>query len=655
MTAQALPFIGRRATAGSARPIAWVVLAVVAVALYLLFRDQWTLPYERGGTVAQAGNDLRDTIGELSRTNPIVGFVLGGARAAVAWLVSSITGLLTALGWPGLIAVSALIAYAAGTWRTAALAVSGFLVIGALGLWQSSVLTLGLTLAAVLLSLLFGIPLGILTAKSDRFRSVITPVLDVMQIMPQFAYLIPFVLLFGIGAPAAAIVTMIYAMPATIRITAMGIRGVSATTVEAARSAGATNGQILRSVEIPLSRRAIGLAVNQTIMLALSMVIITVFIDGPGLGVDILRPMQRLAIGAIFEAGLAVVILAIILDRITEQASHRMDARAAAFAGSGRRVPTRRAVLIALGIVAAVTVVIGLVMPGAVSRFPPELASLSIAGPIDAAAAWVRTNLYLLTSTFREAVTAVVINPLAGTLVSAPFWLVIGVGGAVAYLVSGGRAALVAVIGLLLVAGLQLWEHAMQTLALVVIATVATLAIGTGLGILAARSDGFSRGIRPLLDAAQTMPAFVYLLPALALFGVGRFTAIAASIVFAVPPVVRLVETGIRMVPPTVVEASLSAGATGGQLLRKVQLPISRPALMLAANQGLIMVLGMVVLGGIVGAGGLGYDVVNGFAQRRDFGEGLAAGISIVLLGIVLDRITQGAGRRPAPTMGARA
>jgi glycine betaine/proline transport system permease protein len=145
------------------------------------------------------------------------------------------------------------------------------------------------------------------------------------------------------------------------------------------------------------------------------------------------------------------------------------------------------------------------------------------------------------------------------------------------------------------------------------------------------------------------MPAFVYLLPALALFGATRFTAIFASVIYAVPPVVRLVEDGIRAVPPTVVEAAESAGSTKGQLLWKVQLPMARGAILLAANQGIVMTLAMVVVGGLVGAGALGYDVVVGFSQRTDFGMGFVAGIATVLLGVMLDRITQGADRRSSP------
>ena len=193
----------------------------------------------------------------------------------------------------------------------------------------------------------------------------------------------------------------------------------------------------------------------------------------------------------------------------------------------------------------------------------------------------------------------------------------------------------------------------METLTTVLVATAMTLGFGLLLGVASARNKRFSAGLRPLLDAAQTMPAFVYLIPAVALFGPTRFTGVVAALIYAIPPVIRLTEAGIKAVPPTIVEAATSAGSTPRQLLLKVQLPMARPALLVAANQGIVMVLAMVVVGGLVGAGALGYDVVAGFSQREDFGKGFAAGIAIVLLGIMLDRITQGAGGRPS-TEGAR-
>ena len=217
--------------------------------------------------------------------------------------------------------------------------------------------------------------------------------------------------------------------------------------------------------------------------------------------------------------------------------------------------------------------------------------------------------------------------------------------------VVGGELAAPRATGKLMAAlpALGLGQHSMQTLATVLVAIALTMAIGVATGVLCARHDRLATAVRPLLDAAQTMPSFVYLLPAVALFGASRFTAIVAAVIFAVPPVVRLVERGLRDVPPAVVEAATSAGSTPRQLLWKVQLPLARGGLLLAVNQGIVMVLAMVVVGGLVGAGALGYDVVAGFSQREDFGKGLAAGLAIVLLGVLLDRLTQGFHDREGP------
>jgi glycine betaine/proline transport system permease protein len=351
-----------------------------------------------------------------------------------------------------------------------------------------------------------------------------------------------------------------------------------------------------------------------------------------------------------FDAGIAIVILAIVLDRLTEQLSARLDPRGRARAGGG---VSRRAVRGAFAVTGAL-VLVGVVMtilqiPG-LQQFPTAI-EVSFRGPVNEVAAWLRTNAAVVTVGFKDAVSFGILNPLQGVMTSAPWWLVVGVVFGIALIVSGLRPAVTAAVCLVLVVGIGLWQHAMETLLQVLVATAATMAIGVALGILSARSDRFSAGLRPFLDAAQTMPAFVYLIPAFILFDPSRFTAIFAAIIFAIPPVIRLVDVGIRMVPETMIEAAASSGATGWQLLTKVQLPVARGALLLAANQAVILVLSMVVVGGLVGGGALGYDVVAGFSQGKLFGMGLAAGITLVLLGIMLDRVTQGAaGRRPLVT-----
>ena len=232
--------------------------------------------------------------------------------------------------------------------------------------------------------------------------------------------------------------------------------------------------------------------------------------------------------------------------------------------------------------------------------------------------------------------------------------LILGVVFVSAWYVSRIRAAIVAGVCLLLTAALGLWEHGMETLASVIVATLITLILGIGVGILSARNDPFRSTIRPLLDAAQTLPAFVYLIPAVALFSRRALHGHRRGRDLCRP-------TGH---PPR--RCGHPCGITDGPRGRPVgrvdgapaavegPAAPSRRALLLAANQGIVMVLAMVVVGALVGAGALGFDVISGFTQREDFGKGLAAGVVIVLLGIMLDRITQGAGGRPS-TGAARA
>jgi glycine betaine/proline transport system permease protein len=626
----------------TARRLLFLAVGAAAIVLYIVFAGQWTLPHDEAYPVFGALNGVKAWVD--GHRNSIILFTL--IREGVGGLVGSFENLIEVLGWPGVLAAIGALGAIFGGWRLAVMAMVGMAAIGLLGLWTSGMATLAQMLAAVVISLLIGIPLGIIGGQSKRFAAFITPVLDVMQIMPTFAYLAPLTLLFSIGVSTAAIATLIYAIPPAIRITALGIRAVPDASVEAARSLGSTRFQVLRKVQLPLARRTIGIGVNQTIMMALSMVVITAVIGAPGLGADVLRALQQVNVGLAFQAGLAIVILAIVLDRLTDRAGEWMDPR---FGRTDANKARRRLLyLAALGTVVVATL-LARALPDP-AKFP-DTVKLSLVVPINDVVKWVTTNFGEVTAAIKDGFSTVLLNPLEGVLTNSPWWLVIGVVLALAYFISGVRASVIAGVCLILVVLLGLWEHGMQTLASVLIATALTLVLGGILGILSARNDRFRTILRPILDAAQTMPAFVYLIPAVALFSPSRFTAIVAALVYAIPPVIRLVDAGIRTVPVTVMEAATASGSTSRQLLWKVQLPLSRRALLVAANQGIVMVLAMVVVGALVGAGALGYDVIAGFAQGEDFGKGLAAGTAIVLLGIMLDRITQGAGGRPSTGM----
>jgi glycine betaine/proline transport system permease protein len=613
-------------------------LAVAAVVLYVLFAGTATQPHDQNQPLFLALNEARDWVRD-NRTNAAFALLFTGPRVVMDALVENLTAAFAALGWTGIAAGAGVIGFVAGGWRLALLGGLGFLSIGVLGLWKEGVDTLGAVGAAVVIALALGIPLGIVMAQNRRVQRILSPILDVMQITPTFSYLAPLVLLFGIGGASATIVTLIYAVPATIRITALGIREVPRTSVEAADSLGATGWQRLRKVRLPLAGRAIGLAVNQTLMLALSMIVLTALIDAPGLGQEIIQSLTRSDVGRMFQAGIAIVILAIVLDRLSEQASRRLDPRAIS---SARRL-SRRTLLIAGGI-AIGGIALGLLVPFA-RDFPAGI-EMSVRRPVNDFVDFLRSDVSWLTTGVKDAITFGFLNPVQTILEESPWWLVAGVTAVLALLISGLRQAVIAAVGLVLIFVIGLWEHTMQTLMQVLVATAVTFALGLGLGILSARHDRFARAIRPLLDAAQVLPSFVYLLPVLVLFGPGKLTAIVAAIVFALPVVIRLVEIGIRLVPATIIEAATSAGASRRQLLVKAQLPVARAALLLAANQATILVLSVVVIGGLVGGQALGYDVVAGFSQTRLFGMGVAAGAVLVLLGIVLDQVTQGAGGR---------
>ncbi|MEU8229371.1 ABC transporter permease subunit [Actinoplanes sp. NPDC048967] len=614
-----------------------LLLALATAAGYLVVRT--SAPADDDNALAfRFFGELRDWVDANRDTSPLFLYGFNYLRLGVSLLVDTVHSALYGLGWAGLVAAAGALAAVVAGWRIALLAVAGFLSFGVLGLWEESVDTLVLTLSAVLLAVLIGVPLGVLAARVPAVGSALRPVLDVMQIMPTFAYLAPMTLLFLIGSPAATIATLIYAVPPAIRITALGITEVSKSTVEAATALGSTRWQLLGKVRLPLARPTIVLAVNQAIMMALSMVVITALIDAPGLGQTIVQALERVNVGAAFDAGLAIVVLAVVLDRITTHAAKRA-------------VPTnhRSARLRALGPLVAVVAVVAVTVLGRMSSWGTEFPAgwrASFAVPVNEATRWVEFHWYDATEALKNVVSAVLLDPIETVLTTTPWWLFLVAVLIFGTLSSGPRAAAIAGVAVAGLVGLGLWQHAMQTLATVLVATVATMAFGVVLGVLGARHDRFALVMRPVLDAAQTMPSFVYLLPAVALFGASRFTAIVAAVIYAVPPVVRLVERGVRDVPATVVEAAVSSGSTPRQLLWKVQLPMARRGLLLAANQGIVMVLAMVVVGGLVGAGALGYDVVAGFAQREDFGKGLAAGFAIVLLGILLDRLTQGAGRR---------
>ena len=237
------------------------------------------------------------------------------------------------------------------------------------------------------------------------------------------------------------------------------------------------------------------------------------------------------------------------------------------------------------------------------------------------------------------------LEPLRVWLVEMPWFVTIAGLGAIAFIVSGLRPAITVALMLLAIGIMGVWEPAMDTASQVLVATAIAVAIGIAIGVWAAESPRVERLLRPLLDTLQTLPQLVYIIPFIYLMPVSRVPGVVASVLYAVPVIIRLVTSGVRNVPPAAVEAAAAFGATRGQLLMKVKIPLAREAIMLGVNQGIIMVLAVVVIGGLVGSGALGDEVARGL-QRNEFGQGVVASLAILALGIALDRVTQSKGRR---------
>ncbi|NUP15630.1 MAG: ABC transporter permease subunit [Streptomyces sp.] len=619
-----------------------LLIALAAAILVPLADAHWasgTWPGALTVDVSEPLTKVSDWIIDNRDSHPLFLYFFGHLSNAVIVAVRAVYLVLLAAGWVGVTAAASLIAWRVADWKLAAGTGVAFLTCGFLGMWIPTMQTLALMVVAVLASAVVGVLLGLAAGLSDRMDRALRPVLDTMQVLPAYAYLLPVVLVFGMGVPAAVLATVVYAAPPMARLTALGLRGADKEVLEAVESMGTTARQRLLTARIPLARKELLLGLNQTIMMALSMVVIASVIGAGGLGDRVYQALATVDVGAALAAGIPIVLLAVVLDRVTGAAGARL--------GDEPRPNGRARSLYALA--AAVAVAVAGRLAGRLDW--PDAWTLNFAEPVNRGVDWMTDHLYSGvpviggTADWAAHFTTWVLNPLRDGLQWLPWWSVLLIVATLAWLIGTWRTALTAVLAMAAIGVLGVWGSSLDTLSQVLAAVAVTLLLGFATGIAAARSDRVERLLRPVLDVFQTMPQFVYLIPVVALFGVGRAPAVAAAVVYALPAVVRITTQGLRQVDPAALESSRSLGATPAQQLRQVQLPLARPALLLAVNQGVVLVLAVVIIGGLVGGGALGYDVVAGLA-RGDLATGLVAGAAIVCLGLMLDRVTQPTERR---------
>jgi glycine betaine/proline transport system permease protein len=624
---------GRVTDARRHAPLAVLVGGVVV--LQLAFMSVDTFPAKLDTTLSDPIDDAGAWMRSNRLTHPLFTKFFTPVSDLIDAIISKLTDFLLWAPWFAVIAIAVLLPISRKMWKEAAVVAGALVYIGAFDLWEPSMETLSLMTTSVLLAVVLGVPIGVWAALQPRVEHIIRPILDAMQTIPAFVYFLPLFMLLGIGDVPAAATTVIYALPPVVRLTTLGIKQVPSDAVEASSMFGATRRQTLLKVQLPMALRTIVTGMSQTVMMALGIVVLATLIGAGGLGSPILESLNQRRPGRGFAAGFAIVAIALILDRLARSVAERDPLR---------RLPRPWM----LGAIGATVVALIVGRSGGWIGFP-AVWDWTAFDPIDDLVTWIRDNLRDVTRWINDfIVTKLYLPPRDALRDTIPWPVPIFVTGWVCWRLRGPWLAGFSVCALLVMGLLGVWDPAIETLVQVVIATVIALAIAIPLGVWAGRNRRVEAILGPILDAFQTMPSMVYIIPAVVFFTVGVVPGIIASVVYAIVPGVRITALGIRQVAEESVEASRTFGATPRQTMFGVRIPLAAPTIMAGVNQVIMMVLAMVIIVGLVGGGGLGYLTVEAL-QRSKFGQGFEVGLALVLMAMILDRITEAAADKVQP------
>ena len=501
------------------------------------------------------------------------------------------------------------------------------------GLWQNAMVTLSSVLLSVTIAIMLGLALGIWSFRSANVENITRGVMNVMQTVPIFSYLVPTLLLFGYGPSAALVATVIYALPPMVHNTVLALKSVPSEISECGRMMGCKPRQLLWKVQLPAALAKLAVGMNQAIMMTLNMVIIASMIGAGGLGFNVLTALRKLDIGKGLEAGMGIVALAISLDRTSQAVAQRA-------AHGKQRTPGQIPLWKLLIGWLIVSTVLALVFKSLQSW--PEAWEISTAIFWNSAVTWVNRELFDTLEGFRNFALLSVMRPFSAFLANAPWTLVICVVAALAYFLSGLRLALYCSFLALIIVVTGYWGPAMNSVYLITISV--TLAVFTGfpIGFWLSSRLRFRETANFILDTMQTLPTLVYLLPAVMLFRIGDVSAVIAVTLYALAPAVRYGMVGMSQVPQARLEAAAIAGCTRWQTLIWVRLPSALPTLLIGVNQTIMMAFSMLIIAALVGTKDLGQEVLIAL-NRSQVGEGIVAGLCVACIALIADGILKAA------------
>lgn len=567
----------------------------------------------------------------LSATKAVLAEGIGFGRGADRVVVAP------AIPWFAFLVLVSAAGYAVAGLRLAVLMGLGALYLAVFGQWPGAMVTLASVLVSSLIGAAGGLLIGLACIRWRWLERAVSPALDLAQTMPVFAYLLPMLILFGFGPVSAMIATIVYAMPPMVRVTMLAVRAVPEEIRELGAMTGCTRRQTTWKMLVPTALPALMVGVNQVIMLSLNVVIIASMIGAGGLGFDVLSALRRLDIGAGLEAGLAITVLAVMLDRFAQALALRSGQAPERDEDALRR---RRTIVQAGFAVAALMWLSAALFPE-IAPFPDSL-RLSTAPYWSDLVRWINVTFFSTLDAIRSFAFLNILAPAKRFMLALPWPWVTALVAIAAFRLGGWRLALQLTALTLFVAAVGLWQVAMLTVYLCGVATLIAALIGVPIGVWAATRPRAWRAVETVIDLLQTLPSFVYLIPIVMLFRVGDFTALIAIVLYAVAPAIRYAAHGVARVPPALIEAGIMNGCTPRQIVTWVRMPLALPDILLGINQTIMLALSMLVITALVGTRDLGQETYSALA-KADVGKGLVAGLCVAIIAIVADRLVSAA------------